>query len=173
MFGFIVYFLVNPKNNCYVRPLGGSGDNNFSGSRFKMFFSAGSISKFPRAFHNYVHSQVFPGQCFRFSCGKSLNLFTIDDNRVASGFNFRIQCSMYGIIFQQMSKCPGVCEVVYGHELYIFIFISGPENQPADSSKAINGNLYSHIILLTYFFKTLVKSLVVVNAFNTKTLAFL
>src|SRR5450759_116980 len=72
---------------------------------------------------------------------------------------------MFGIIFQQMSKCPGVCDIVYSHELYIFIFISGPENQPADSSKAINGNLYSHIILLTYFYRILVKSLVVVNAF--------
>jgi hypothetical protein len=64
-----------------------------------------------------------------------------------------------------MGKCLGVGDIVYGHELYIFIFISGSENQPADSSKAINGNLYRHIILLTYFYKILVKRPVVVNAF--------
>jgi hypothetical protein len=49
-----------------------------------------------------------------------------------------------------MGQRFSVGKIIYRDEFHIFIFISGPEHEPTDSSKAVNGDFYWHIDLLDW-----------------------
>jgi hypothetical protein len=51
-----------------------------------------------------------------------------------------------------VSESFGIRQIVNGHELDVFVFVSGPKNQPADSSKTIDGYFHGHIYLLVFHY---------------------
>ena len=95
-------------------------------------------------FDGDVYIVGFPWEIFGFSNCRYLNGFSVDDEAGFSCFYGAVEASVDGVIFEEVSECCWVGEVVNRNDFHVCSVLNDFEDVAADTTESIDGNFNRH-----------------------------
>jgi hypothetical protein len=107
----------------------------------EMLGRAVALGEAPGALHHDIDAEVAPGKLLRHRFREHRNVLAIGQKAPVSDFDLAGVAPMDAVELKQMGVHLGRAEIVDGDEIEIAAagFEEGPEGQPADPAKSVNG----------------------------------
>ena len=99
-------------------------------------------------FNNIISADFAPFQISRVLFGSNADSFAINNELAVFNFDSTVKFAVHCIIAQHICHIFNIDEVIDAYNFNIVSFLSGTENQAADTSKTVDTNANSHINIL-------------------------
>jgi len=145
----IVVGVVHAHHHGDVRILGRGADHHLPRALVQVKGCLRPFGEVPRALDHHIYVEIAPGQHLHIRGRKDLDSPALENQDVVGMGDLSRPHAVDAVVLQKMGKGGGVGEVIDGHHFEIGPFLDGgPQEQPPDAPKPVDGDLGTHLNLL-------------------------